>query len=102
MADSAKGLTDGVQSQASNATGGATDRAQGAASGATSTVQGITDGALGKIQSLGGSAMSWAQGLVDRFFPPEQRAAFLAKLKSFMLANPKLSVCFNLRRTNAN
>lgn len=69
-----------------------TDGAQEKAQGATDKMQGYTSSILSGINSLTSSITAWAQGLLDRFFPPEQRAAFLAKIQEFMLSNPKLSV----------
>ncbi|KAK3717772.1 hypothetical protein LTR37_005543 [Vermiconidia calcicola] len=59
--------------------------------GAQNRVEGYTSGILSSIEGYGSKAATWAQDLLDRFFPPEQRAALLAKLQDFMLANPKLS-----------
>lgn len=69
-----------------------TDGAQEKASGAQDKVQGYTSSILSSVDSLFSSISGWMQGLLDRFFPPEQRAAFLAKVQEFMLSNPKLSV----------
>ncbi|KAK5111239.1 hypothetical protein LTR62_005267 [Meristemomyces frigidus] len=57
----------------------------------TSKVQSATTGVLGRIEGMGNWVATTAKGLLDRFFPPEQRASLLAKLQAFMLKNPKLS-----------
>ena len=36
--------------------------------------------------------LAQAQDLFDSFFPPEQRTAFIAKLKAWASANPKFAV----------
>lgn len=77
------------------AAGGATGKAQGAtgaAGGITDKVKGATDGVLGSIEGWGNWIAAKGMSLVDSVFPPESRAAFLAKIQSFMLSNPKLSV----------
>ena len=89
MATQVQTATEGAQEQTSGATGGAAD-------GATDKVQGYTSGILGGIEGYANKAKEWGMGLVDRFFPPEQRATVLAKIQEFMLANPKISVCLNL------
>ncbi|KAF2716920.1 hypothetical protein K431DRAFT_298244 [Polychaeton citri CBS 116435] len=76
------------------------DQAAGAAKGATDQtkqlpggekVQQATSGILGKIEGLGSSIANAGRNVVDRIFPPEQRASLLAKIQAFMLRNPKLS-----------
>lgn len=63
-----------------------------ASSGVQDKVQGTTSGMLASIQGRATWIASSGQAFLDRLFPPEQRSAILAKLQSFMLANPKLSV----------
>ncbi len=84
MATQVQTVTDGAQSTASGA--------QSTASGAQDKVQGYTSSILSGVQGFLGSIQAWAMGLLDRFFPPEQRAELLGKLQGFMLSNPKLSV----------
>ena len=55
-------------------------------------VQSYTTGALSTLDTLTTQITGWGQGILDRFIPPEQRAALVAKVQEFMLANPKLSV----------
>ena len=69
------------QQAATNATAGVSDK-----------VQSATTGILGRIESFGNWIAMKGKALLDRFFPPEQRASLLAKLQAFMLKNPKLSV----------
>jgi hypothetical protein len=68
----------------------------GAAGGATSGLQdkvsSATTGILGRIEGIGNWIALKGKALLDRFFPPEKRASFLAKIQAFMLRNPKLSV----------
>lgn len=75
----------------------ATDGVQEKASGAQDKVQGYTSSILSTVDGLFSSISTWMMGLLDRFFPPEQRAAFLAKMQEFMLSNPKLSVSHDLK-----
>ena len=58
-------------------------------------VHGYTSDALSTVDASVANITEWGQGLLDRFFPPEQRAAVWARLQEFMLANPKLSVCIH-------
>jgi len=83
-----------AQQQANGVAKGATSQAQSVpgAGGLQEKVQGATKGILSSIEGFGGWAMSKGSQLLDRVFPPEQRASLLAKLQSFMLSNPKLSV----------
>ena len=87
---------------------GATDSAKGAAdkvpgsSAITDKVQSATSGVLNSIEGVGGWISSKFYGILDRFFPPEKRAALLEKIQSFMLANPKLSVSFTLSPRNTS
>lgn len=62
------------------------------ATGAQEKVQSATSGILGSIEQWGNWIAAWGKGILDSVFPPEKRAAFLSKLQSFMLKNPKLSV----------
>ena len=65
---------------------------QNAVTGIQDKVEGYTSGITSYLEGYGGQVVQWATDLLDRFFPPEQRAAFLAKIQEFMLANPKVSV----------
>ncbi|KAK6439481.1 hypothetical protein LTR95_004314 [Oleoguttula sp. CCFEE 5521] len=67
------------------------EQLQGATKGVQGQVEGVTKGVLGKIEGGGNWVAAKGKAILDRFFPPEQRAAFLAKLQAFMLKNPKLS-----------
>lgn len=78
--------------KAGTATKGAQDKVNGVTKGAQDKVQGATSGILGSIEAWGNWIANWGKGMLDKIFPPEKRAAFLAKLQSFMLKNPKLSV----------
>ena len=69
-----------------------TEGAQEQAQGVQEKAEGYTSGILSSIQGWGSQIAAWGQGILDRFLPPEQRAAILAKIQDFMLANPKLSV----------
>jgi hypothetical protein len=57
-------------------------------------IQPLTNGTntISTLDSWTVQVQQWAQDLLDKRLPPEQRAAILAKLQEFMLANPKLSV----------
>jgi hypothetical protein len=68
------------------------EKVNGIAKGAQDKVQGATSGILGSIEGWGNWIAAKGKGLLDSVFPPEKRASFLAKLQSFMLKNPKLSV----------
>ncbi|KAF4548180.1 Hypothetical protein D9617_31g064160 [Elsinoe fawcettii] len=46
---------------------------------------------LGKIESFGSSIGAKGKNLLDSFFPPEKRAELLARIKAFVLKNPKVS-----------
>lgn len=59
---------------------------------ATGPVSSVTSGALSTLDALSSNIGTWAQDILDRFFPSEQRQALLAKIKAFVLANPKVSV----------
>ena len=72
--------------------GSVTNGAQETAGSVSEKAGPYTSGILSSIQGWGSKIAQWGQGLLDRFFPPEQRAAILAKIQEFMLANPKLSV----------
>ncbi|KAL1590742.1 hypothetical protein WHR41_00711 [Cladosporium halotolerans] len=67
------------------------DQVQGATKGTQDKIQSATTGILGSIEGWGNWITAKAKAMLDRVFPPETRAAFLAKLQAFMLANPKLS-----------
>jgi len=71
---------------------GVAGKAQGATGGVQEKVQGATKGILGTIEGFGNWVSLKGKQLLDRVFPPEQRASLLAKLQAFMLKNPKLSV----------
>ncbi|SMQ53332.1 unnamed protein product [Zymoseptoria tritici ST99CH_3D7] len=85
MADQLKNASSCVQDQAKSATKGTP------ISGVQEKIQSGTNGLLSSINSMASTVAAKGQALVDRIFPPEKRAAFLAQLQSFMLANPKLS-----------
>jgi len=68
------------------------EKVNGIAKGAQDKVQGATSGILGSIEGWGNWIAAKGKSLLDSVFPPEKRASFLAKLQSFMLKNPKLSV----------
>ena len=59
---------------------------------APETISSSTTGALSTLDALSNNIGTWAQDILDRFFPSEQRQALLAKIKAFVLANPKVSV----------
>lgn len=59
------------------------------------TVNGTASGALSTLDALRSNVGTWARDILDRFFPPEQREALLAKIKALILANPKVSVGLN-------
>ncbi|TKX22212.1 hypothetical protein C1H76_5501 [Elsinoe australis] len=46
---------------------------------------------LSKVDGLGASIAAKGKGLLDSFFPPEKRAELLARIKAFVLKNPKIS-----------
>ncbi|KAI9837496.1 MAG: hypothetical protein M1819_007145 [Sarea resinae] len=46
---------------------------------------------LGAVQSTAGGLLSKGQGLLDRFFPPEKREIWKAKLMKFATEKPKLA-----------
>jgi hypothetical protein len=50
-------------------------------------------GILNSIQGIAGKLGSTFQNILDRIFPPEQRAQMLSKLQEFAVNNPKLAVC---------
>ena len=82
------------------------DQIQNSTTGAQENVQGVqekaegyTSGIMSSLQGWGSMIVSWGQGVLDRFIPPEQRATILAKIQDFMLANPKISVCSRRRRS---
>lgn len=49
-------------------------------------------GVMGKIEGLGGAIGLKGKAMIDSIFPPEKRNALLAKIQSFAMKNPKLSV----------
>jgi len=79
-------------SQYRDSSGNMADQANGIAKGAQDKVQSATSGVLGSIEGWGNWIVAKGQGMLDKIFPPEKRAAFLSKLQAFMLKNPKLSV----------
>jgi hypothetical protein len=68
------------------------EKVNGIAKGAQNKVEGATSGILSSIEGWGNWIAAKGKSLLDSVFPPEKRASFLAKLQSFMLKNPKLSV----------
>jgi hypothetical protein len=81
-----------MATQVQTVTEGAQEKVQGAQGQVQDKVQGYTSSILSGVDSLFSSISGWAMGILNRFFPPEQRAALLAKIQEFMLANPKISV----------
>ena len=69
-----------------------TKGAQKNVQGVQEKAEGYTSGIMSSIQGWGSQIVAWGQGILDRFLPPEQRAAILAKIQDFMLSNPKISV----------
>lgn len=67
-------------------------KAPGPVGGVQDKIQGATTGILSSVEGWGGWVAAKGQSIVDRIFPPEQRASLLAKIQAFMLKNPKLSV----------
>lgn len=58
-----------------------------------SLLSGITAGGItSKIEGFGSTVAVKGKNMLDSFFPPERRAELLAKIQSFVLRNPKLSV----------
>jgi hypothetical protein len=45
------------------------------------------------LKGLTGSLSSMGTNAMNALFPPEKRAALLAKIQAFAVNNPKLSVC---------
>ena len=68
------------------------EQVTGATKGLQGKVEQTTNGVLGKVEGWGNWIAAKGRALLDRVFPPEQRANFLAKLQAFMLRNPKISV----------
>ena len=68
------------------------EQAQKTAQNAGGGIEGATNGILSTVEGWGTWAANKGRAVVDRIFPPEQRSAFLAKIQSFMLKNPKISV----------
>ncbi|KAK4543050.1 hypothetical protein LTR36_005827 [Oleoguttula mirabilis] len=66
-------------------------KAPGPAGGLQDQVQGVTTGILSSVEGWGGWVAAKGKAIVDRIFPPEQRASLLAKVQAFMLRNPKIS-----------
>ncbi|KAF2226121.1 hypothetical protein BDZ85DRAFT_279770 [Elsinoe ampelina] len=46
---------------------------------------------LSKLDGFGSSIAAKGKSLLDSFFPPEKRAELLARIKAFVLKNPKVS-----------
>lgn len=86
MTDSVKNGVSGVQEKAQEATKGTP------VSGVQEKIKTGTDSVLSAVDSWGGWVAGKGKSIIDGIFPPEKRAAFLAKLQDFMLRNPKLSV----------
>lgn len=70
----------------------APNKAAGIVQDPSAAVNGATSGALSTLDALSSNIVTWTRDILDRFFPPEQREALLAKVKAFVLANPKISV----------
>lgn len=47
---------------------------------------------MSTIEGFGNTITMKGKALVDSIFPPDKRAALLAKIQAFALKNPKLSV----------
>ncbi|KXT09721.1 hypothetical protein AC579_1690 [Pseudocercospora musae] len=85
MTDQLKNGVSGVQEKAQDATKGTP------VSGVQEKIKAGTDSVLSTVDTWGGWVAGKGKSVVDGIFPPEKRAAFLAKLQDFMLRNPKLS-----------
>lgn len=90
MTDQLKNATSGVQEKGQEVTKGTP------ISGVQGKIKNATDTTLGFVDRWGGAIAAKGKNIVDGIFPPEKRAAFLAKLQEFMLRNPKLSVWYSV------
>lgn len=75
------------------------DQAQTLTNGVQDGIESATSSTLSTLDSWTVQIQQWAEDVLDRFLPPEQRAAILTKLQEFVLANPKLSVSFHYPST---
>lgn len=81
-----------MATQTPSQTQNAPETAIGLTQNAPETITGATSGALSTLDALSNNIGTWTQDILDRFFPPEQREALLAKIEAFVFANPKVSV----------
>ena len=86
MADQLKTATSDVQEKASESTEGTP------INGLQQKAQAGSDKVLSSLDGLASKVFAKGKNIIDGIFPPEKRAAFLARLQDFMLRNPKLSV----------
>lgn len=54
-------------------------------------VEAGSDKVLSSLDGIATKVFAKGKSVIDAIFPPEKRAAFLARLQDFMLRNPKLS-----------
>lgn len=85
MTDQLKGAHANVQEKASNATEGTP------VNGIQNKAEAGTDKVLSTVDGLASKIFAKGKSVIDGIFPPEKRAAFIARLQDFMLRNPKLS-----------
>lgn len=86
MTDQLKRAHANVQEKASNATEGTP------VNGIQKKAEAGTDKVLSTVDGLASKIFAKGKSVIDGIFPPEKRAAFIARLQDFMLRNPKLSV----------
>lgn len=86
MADQLKTASAGVQEKGSEATEGTP------LNGIQEKAQAGSDKVLSSLDGIASKIFTKGQSMIDAIFPPEKRAAFVARLQDFMLRNPKLSV----------
>ncbi|KAI5364893.1 hypothetical protein Slin15195_G044310 [Septoria linicola] len=85
MADQLKNASSGVQEKASATTKGTP------VNGIQKKAEAGTDRVLSTLDGLAGKVFAKGKSVIDGIFPPEKRAAFIARLQDFMSRNPKLS-----------
>ncbi|KAM3417637.1 hypothetical protein BST61_g5873 [Cercospora zeina] len=85
MSDQIKEAHANVQEKASDATEGTP------VNSIQKKTEAGTDKVLGTLDGLASKVLAKGKSVIDGIFPPEKRAAFIAKLQDFMLRNPKLS-----------
>lgn len=86
MADQLESASSSVQEKASDATEGTP------VNGIQKKAEAGTDRVLSTLDGLAGRIFAKGKSVIDGIFPPEKRAAFIARLQDFMVRNPKLSV----------